>query len=66
MEFAELEREVEKLGPEHRRRLLQRLVAEEDRRHDAGRAAEMARRLDDKTPGAWVSLEEARRQLGDD
>ena len=66
MEFAELEREVEKLGPEHRRRLLRRLVAEEGRRHDTGRATEMARRLDDQTPGAWVPVEEAKRLLGDD
>ena len=65
MEFAELEREVEKLGPEQRRRLLQRLVAEEGRRHDAGRAAEMTRRLEDGTPGAWIPLEEAKRRLGD-
>lgn len=66
MEFAELEREVEKLGPEHRRRLLLRLVAEASRRYDPGRAAEMARRLDDQTAGAWVPLDEAKRQLGDD
>jgi hypothetical protein len=61
--IAELKAEVDRLSPEERRQLTAYLVTR-DRLLDPEFRRELARKIDDKTPGRWVSLEEAEKQLG--
>jgi hypothetical protein len=63
MSFVEIEKEVETLTPEQQRKLMARLAALELRR-DVELQKELARRLDDRSPGAWIPFEEAKRRLG--
>lgn len=63
MEFAELEREVQKLDAEGQRKLMGLLVALQIR-HDATERAELTRRLNDTDPANWLPLEEVERRLG--
>ncbi len=62
MKLEELEREAERLKPEEQRKLLSFLVRMDIQRDDAYRE-ELSRRLDDKSPEAWISLQEAERRL---
>ncbi len=64
MNVEELEREVEGLNDAERRRLMAHLVAIEDRKRPAYRA-EMARKIDDKDPSHWLTLEEFDRLLAE-
>jgi hypothetical protein len=63
MSFAEIELQVEVMSPEQQRKLMALLVSLELRR-DETLCAELGRRLDDRSPGAWVSLDEVERRLG--
>ncbi len=63
MSFAEIEQKVEALSPEQQRKLMARLVGLELRR-DEEYKAELTRRLDDRSPGAWVSLDEVKKRAG--
>lgn len=65
MKLDELQREAERLSPEEQRKLI-RFLVEMDLRRDAGYRDEMARRLDDKDPAGWMSLNDAERRLKSD
>ncbi len=65
MELEELQREVERLNPEERRKLIRFLVAL-DLRRDEGFRDELQRRLDDRDPNGWIRLDEAERRLRSD
>jgi hypothetical protein len=62
MTLAQIEQEALKLPGEDLRKLIARLVAVNVRRDDAG-WEEINRRLDDKNPGSWVSLDAAKAEL---
>jgi hypothetical protein len=61
--FEALQNEVRSLGAEERRKLMALLVALEDSQRP-GYAAELARRVDDQTPGRWLSAEQCAHELG--
>jgi hypothetical protein len=63
MSFAELKSEVDRLSPEERRQLKAYLIIK-DRMADPAFRQEMARKIDDKDPSHWVTLEEAEKKLG--
>jgi hypothetical protein len=63
MSFDALLKEVESLDDEERRRLLAFMVAMEDR-SNAGYAEKLARKLDDTSPGRWLTPEQCERELG--
>lgn len=65
MRLDELQREAERLSSEEQRKLIGFLVAMNVRR-DEGYREELARRLDDQDPQAWMSLKEAERRLKSD
>ena len=65
MKLDELQREAERLNPDEQRKLIGFLLAMEIRR-DQGYREEISRRLDDQSPDAWISLEEAERRLKSD
>ena len=56
MTFTQIEKTVATLRPQSQRKLMSYLVALELRRDEEYRA-EITRRLNDRSPGAWVSLE---------
>lgn len=58
----ELQREAERLSSDEQRKLIGYLVAIELRRTE-GYREELTRRLDDRSPESWISLEEATRRL---
>jgi hypothetical protein len=60
----EIKHEVEKLKPEDRRHLIAYLVSLEGIQ-DSSLRAELTRKIDDRNPEHWISLEEARARLGD-
>lgn len=62
MTFAQLERKVAVLEPKAQRKLMAYLVSLELKRDDEYRA-EITRRLNDTSPGAWIPLAEVRRRL---
>jgi hypothetical protein len=62
MTLAEIKKEIDALSPEQRKRLIAYLVAG-DRFSDPEFRRELARRIDDKDPGHWISLEEAEKRL---
>jgi hypothetical protein len=63
MSFDALTQEIESLASDERRRLLAFLVALEDRsRPDYGQ--ELARRIDDRAPERWLTIEQAEQALG--
>lgn len=62
MTFAQLERQVSELGPRAQRKLMAYLVSLELKRDDDYRA-EITRRLNDRSAGAWIPLTEVRRRL---
>jgi hypothetical protein len=63
MSVEELEREVEGLDDAERRRLMAHLIALEDRKHTEYLEM-LARRIDDKDPSHWITLEELEKRLG--
>lgn len=62
MTLSQLEQEALKLPGEDLRKLIARLVAVNLRRDEAS-WSEINRRLDDKKPDSWVSLDAARSEL---
>ena len=62
MSLTELKSEVDRLSPEERRQLTAYLVAR-DRMLDPEFREELARKIDDRNPEHWVSLEEAEKRL---
>ena len=64
MSLADLKHEMEQLTPAERRHLTAHLVALE-RRADPKFRAELTRKIDDKTPERWLTVEEAEARLKD-
>jgi hypothetical protein len=62
MSLEALEKEIAGLDDAMLRRL-QAFIFGLRQRRDPGWRAEMARRIDDRTPGRWMSLKEAEREL---
>lgn len=62
MSLVELKNEMEHLTPTERRHLTAHLVALE-RRTDPEFRRELTRKIDDKTPGRWLTVEEAESRL---
>lgn len=62
MTLAQIEQEALRLPGEDLRRLIARLVSVNLQRDDAD-WKEINRRLDDKDPGAWVTLDAAKAEL---
>ena len=62
MSIAELESEVDRLSPEERRQLTAYLITQ-DRMLDPEFRQELIRKIDDKNPEHWISLEEAEKRL---
>jgi hypothetical protein len=65
MKLDELQREAERLSAEDQRKLIGFLVAI-DLRRDEGYRSELTRRLDDKDPQSWMTLQDAERRLKQD
>lgn len=63
MSIETLQSEVRALPAEQRRKLMAYMVAIEDQNR-AGYAAELARKIDDKTPDHWLTAEQCERKLG--
>lgn len=63
MSIETLQLEVRALPAEQRRKLMAYMVAIEDQNR-AGYAAELARKIDDKTSEHWLTVEECERKLG--
>jgi hypothetical protein len=59
-----LKTEVESLPGDERRKLMAFMVALEDKGR-ADYAAELARKIDDKSPGRWLTLEECEQKLAE-
>ena len=62
MSLDELQREVEHLTPDERRKLIGFLVTIEMRKNE-GYREELSRRVADKDSTSWVRLNDAERQL---
>ncbi|MBI2518128.1 MAG: hypothetical protein HYV95_14580 [Opitutae bacterium] len=62
MSLAELKHEAERLSPAERRHLAAHLAALE-RKSDPGFKRHLADKINDKTPGRWVVLEDAEKRL---
>lgn len=63
MSIEMLQSEVRALTAEERRKLVAFIVAIEDQSR-SGYAAELARKIDDKTPDHWLTEEQCARELG--
>jgi hypothetical protein len=63
MSVEELERELSELADAERHRIMAYLVAIEDQKH-AEYLAKLARKIDDKDPSHWITLEELEKKLG--
>ncbi|HXC36424.1 MAG TPA: hypothetical protein VNV43_11155 [Candidatus Acidoferrales bacterium] len=63
MSIEMLQSEVRALTAEQRRKLVAFIVAIEDQNRP-GYAAELARKIDDKTPDHWLTDEQCARELG--
>jgi hypothetical protein len=63
MSIEVLQSEVTALSSEQRRKLMAFMVALEDQ-SCAGYAAGLARKIDDKSPGHWLTPEQCERKLG--
>jgi hypothetical protein len=63
MSFDTLMLEVESLPAAARRKLMAYMVALEDQGR-AGYAAKLAGKIDDKSPGRWLTPEECEKKLG--
>jgi hypothetical protein len=58
-----LQAEVSALSVDMRRKLMAFMVALEDKSRP-GYAADLARKIDDKSPGNWLTPEQCERELG--
>ena len=65
MEVGELKSELQALESKERRQMIAFLLALEEKDNQAYRQ-ELARRIDDKDPTHWFSLDELDRRLGTD
>jgi len=63
MSFDSLLKEVESLDESERRKLLAFMVALEDR-GNSGYQEKLARKIDDNTPGQWLTPEQCETELG--
>ena len=63
MSIEVLQSEVSALSSEQRRKLMAFMVVLEDRGR-ADYAAELARKIDDKSPERWLTPEQCERELG--
>lgn len=63
MSIEVLQHEVTALSSEQRRKLMAFMVTLEDRSRP-GYAAELARKIDDKSPDRWLTPEQCERELG--
>ncbi len=63
MSIEVLQNEVSALPSDQRRKLMAFMVALEDQGR-AGYAAELARKIDDKSPDRWLTPEQCERKLG--
>lgn len=63
MSIEMLQGEVSALSPEERRKLMAFMVVLEDRGR-ADYAAQLARKIDDKSSNCWVTPEQCERELG--
>jgi|LakMenEpi03Aug12_release.lakeMendotaPanAssembly.Ray.scaffolds.fasta_scaffold235549_2 hypothetical protein len=63
MSFDVLMKEVGALGDDERRKLLAYMVTLADR-DDAAYREKLARKIDDATPGRWLTPEQVERELG--
>ena len=63
MSIEAIKSELKALPAEDRRKLMAFMVVLEDQ-EQSGYAAKLAQRIDDKTPGHWLSPEECERELG--
>jgi hypothetical protein len=63
MSFEMLQSEVRALTTEQRRKLVAFIVTIEDQNR-SGYAAELAKKIDDKTPKHWLTDEQCARELG--
>jgi hypothetical protein len=62
MSLAELKQQAERLTPAERRHLAAHLVALE-RKSNPGFKRRLAEKIDDKSPGRWIVLEDAEKRL---
>jgi hypothetical protein len=60
--IAELKAEVDRLSPDERKQLTAYLVMK-NRMQDKEFVKELTRKIDDKDPAHWVTLEEAEKRL---
>jgi hypothetical protein len=63
MSVEELERELSGLDDAERHRIMAYLVSIEDQKH-VEYMEKMARKIDDKDPSHWITLEELEKRLG--
>ena len=63
MSIEMLQSELRTLTTEQRRKLMAFMVAIDDQSHP-GYAEELARKIDDKAPDHWLTVEECERKLG--
>ena len=64
MSFDAIQQEIPNLGTTDLRKLIGCAMSALQRREDPDFPARMARLIDDKTPGRWLTVEEAERRLG--
>ncbi|WP_042726023.1 hypothetical protein [Chthoniobacter flavus] len=63
MSFDALLKEVEALDATARRKLIAYMITLEDRRQTEY-AEKLAQKIDDQTPGKWLTVEQCERELG--
>ena len=64
MSVAELKSELDRLSPQERRQIAAYLYLQE-RMQDPEFQAEIARKMEDKDPSHWMTLEEAEKRLSE-
>jgi hypothetical protein len=64
MSFEAIQQEISNLGTPELRKLIGCAMSALQRREDPDFPARMAELIDDKTPGRWLTAEEAEKRLG--
>ena len=64
MSFEAIQQEIPNLETTELKKLIGCAMSALQRREDPGFPERMARLIDDKTPGRWLTLEEAEKRLG--